>query len=638
MSGTYDRGRALLDVTSPLGPGALYITGLSARECISQPFDFQLTLLSEQATIDPNAVLNKPMSVVLRHDARPVRYFHGITQHFSADGTVTDRGLTVYRARLVPQLWFLSQTEDCRIFQKETMRQIVEKILREGSVKNVSFDLRSPQPEREYTTQFNESDLDFVSRLLQEDGAFYYFRHTQNDHSLVITDHNGTYGALPSSPLRFDSVSADDSVLTGWHRPHATAHGNMRMSDYDPTQPTATLSVTRNTVLSTAGAAARDVFRWPARSYDSGRITAMTRFRLEAAEASVSTMHGTGRCRDMSPGQYFILSKDPITDEADKGYVIQSVTHEAWDQTMLAGDGGTSYENKFTAFRDNLPWREPFSIPRPRMEGVHSALVIGPPSTEIHTDDLGRVKVRFFWEHRAEAHPDRAVWARVIYPWAGNGWGWQSTPRVGTEVAVAFMDGDPDRPVVLGGMYNGVDKPIYPKAEATKSGIRTRSSLKGGTSNFNELTFDDKKGSELIYVQAEKNMQTLVKNDQTLTVNHNRIKTIKHNETTKIGNDLTETIQKGNRTVKIEKGSDSLEVVLGNIAIKAVAGKIDITAMQSITLTVGDSSVKIDPAGVTIKGMTLKHEAGLMLDTKAPMTMMKTDGMMIVKAGLMLLN
>lgn len=638
MSGTWDRSRAMLDVKSVLGPSVFALTRLSARETISRPFDLQLTLLSTRPDIAPEAVLNTAMTVEVRHNGVPVRYFHGITQHFSADGTVLDRDLTVYRARLVPRLWFLSQTEDCRIFQKRTLREIVAQVVEESGLPGPSFNLRGTQSPREYTTQFNESDLDFVTRLLQEEGAFYYFNHTAADHELVITNHNGTFQTMPSSPLRFDSVSADDSVLTGWQRPHATTHGNVRMVDYDPTQPTRRLDEQQRTVLSTAGAAMRDVFRWPARSHDPQRIGAMTKYRLEAAEAAVSLMQGTGRCRDMSAGRRFVLNRDPITQGPAKEYVVQSVSHEAVDETMLAGDAGMSYENRFSAIPVALPWREPFSIPKPRMEGIYSAIVIGPPGTEIHTDDLGRVKVWFFWEHRREAHPDRAVWARVVYPWAGKGWGWQSTPRVGTEVAVAFMDGDPDRPVVLGGMYNGDDRPIYPKNEATKSGIRTRSSLKGGTANFNEMTFDDKKGSELIYVQAEKDMKTLVKNDQTLTVQNNRKKDVEADETTTIGNHLTETIKKGNRTVKIEKGNDSLQVVLGNIAIKADAGKIDINAMQSITLTVGNSSVKIDQMGVTVKGMILKHQADILFDTKATLTMMKTDAMMIVKAGIMMLN
>lgn len=243
------------------------------------------------------------------------------------------------------------------------------------------------------------------------------------------------------------------------------------------------------------------------------------------------------------------------------------------------------------------------------MHGVHAALVIGPQDTEIHTEDLGRVKVMFFWAHRREAHPDQAIWSRVIYPWAGNGWGYQSTPRVGTEVAVAFMDGDVDRPVVLGGMYNGDDRPIYPEAEKTKSGIRTRSSLKGGAGNFNELTFDDKKGDELIFARAEHDMRTLVKHNQFLTVENCRVKHIKVDETITIG---------GNRSTTINKGNDTLKIETGNLKIGTVLGKIDITAMQSITLKVGTSMIKIDQIGVTIEGIILTNKAHALSETKAP--------------------
>jgi len=282
------------------------------------------------------------------------------------------------------------------------------------------------------------------------------------------------------------------------------------------------------------------------------------------------------------------------------------------------------------------------------MDGIHTALVLGPQhgkdaqiksqdGEEIHTDSLGRVKVRFYWDHRADATGGQAVWARVVQPWAGKGWGAQFIPRVGTEVAVAFVDADPDRPIVIGGLYNGRDSPIFSDAEKTKSGFRTRSVLKGGKSNFSEFSFDDKSGQELVFLHAEKDLTTEVENDQTTTVKHDqtltvdncRVVTVKKDETIEITN---------NRSVTIDQGNDSLDVKMGNLSIKADAGKIDVQAMQSITLTVGANSVKIDQQGVTINGIMVKVAGQAMAEVGSPMTKVSGDGMLTLKGGIMMLN
>ncbi|MEJ0018293.1 MAG: type VI secretion system tip protein TssI/VgrG [Acetobacteraceae bacterium] len=274
-----------------------------------------------------------------------------------------------------------------------------------------------------------------------------------------------------------------------------------------------------------------------------------TRFQMEAAEALASVYDGVTRFGGMIPGAKFNVASRPASP-FDGSYVVRSTNHHASDDTWINQSGTQTSVVRFTAFPSAVTWREPMTTPRPRMDGVHTALVMGPQSAkggdiksqdgeEIHTDDLGRVKVRFYWDHRAEATGGDAIWARVIQPWAGNGWGAQFTPRVGTEVAVAFVDGDPDRPIVIGGLYNGRDKPIYTKADKTKLGFRSRSSLKGGSSEFNEFTFDDKKGNELVYVQAQKDHTTYVKHDQTLKIDNCRIVTVKQDETVDVQNNQT---------------------------------------------------------------------------------------------------
>jgi type VI secretion system secreted protein VgrG len=302
--------------------------------------------------------------------------------------------------------------------------------------------------------------------------------------------------------------------------------------------------------------------------------------------------------------------------------VVREITHFAEDDSgSRRGGGASSYSNSFAAFANTVPWRQPMATARPRMEGLHTAIVLGPSGEEIHTDDQGRIKIRFFWDWREDATADSSDWARVVQPWAGNQWGGQFIPRVGTEVAVAFMDADPDRPIVVGGFYNGNDKPIFPVAEKTKLGFRSRSVTKGGKEDFNEFSFDDKKGSEVVFLHAQKDMKTEVENDQTLTVDHDRTVTIKNNE-----------------TVTIKEGDQSTEVKLGDISVKVDVGSITMEAMQSITLKVGQSSVKIDQMGITISGMMIKIEGQVMTTVQGTMTTVKGDAMLTLSGGITMIG
>ena len=385
--------------------------------------------------------------------------------------------------------------------------------------------------------------------------------------------------------------------------------------------------------------------------------------------------------------------------------------HTVEDSTWISNEGTTSYRNEFEAFLATVNWRQPQVTPHPRMDGVYSALVLGPTTAagatinmqdgeEIYTDDLARVKVRFYWDWRAEATGSLSVWARVIQPWAGNGWGAQFLPRVGTEVAVAFVDGDPDRPIVVGGLYNGVSAPIYAKTDATKLGFRTRSSLKGSTSQFSELTFDDKSGSELIFIHAEKDMTTEVEHDEHLTVDNCRVVLVKVDEsitvqgkqtititkdhtfevtqgnykatidqgnstftvstgnhdakistgnstyTVSTGNhdlkvstgNLTTTVSTGNHSTKVSMGNHDLQVSLGNITVKAAVGSITMEATQGITLKVGGNSIAIDQTGVTIKGIMVTVAGDAMATLKSPLTTVKGDGMLTLKGGITMIN
>ncbi len=694
---SWTRSNASMAMTSPLGGDNLIPISLTAHEAISQPFQFDVVAVSQTGVIDPNALLNNPACVILQDSGNPVRYFHGIVRSVTSEGTLrSDTAIDafeMYRLVLVPRLWFLNQTTDCRVHEEMSAGDILQAMFTDASLTDLSGPPSSET--RQYTIQFNETDLRFATRLMEEEGWFYFFQHTASAHTLVIANQNSAFTAITDATLYIVGGGDDTFHLKDFSQSDMTVRGQMTLQDYEPVSPTSLIQSVQPTVLSTGGASSRDDFRWPAAvdytnesgtdpsanasdniQQDGTVVANRAKWEMEAAEAVATLFSGTCHFGGLVPGGTFTISSQPASSY-DNTYVVRSVTHHVSDDTWLNSNSVASYSNRFTAFLSSTTWRQPITTLRPYMGGIYTAQVMGPQSTaqstisvqsgeEIYTDDMARVKVRFYWDHRQESTGSNAVWARVIQPWAGKGWGVQFTPRVGTEVAVAFVDGDPDRPIVIGGLYNGAQAPIYLTTDKTKSGLRTRSTLSGSTSQFNELTFDDNSGNELIFVHAEKDMFTEIENNQTLTVDNCRIVTVKQNETVAIQNNQTitvtqdrsltvsngnstfdvgtgnhtVTIDKGNQSVTISKGNSTFEVSTGshtetidkgNYTINVTAGQMSVTAGQSLTLTVGQSSISLGPAGITISAPQINLTA---------QTMGKFDGgaMLTLKGGLAKIN
>ena len=624
----FDRSHSILQLTSPLGDDVLIPTAVSGHEAISQPFSYRVQIISEQANISPDSLLHMPGCIILRRDAEPARYFHGIFQEFAAAGQARP-DLFAYHAVLVPQFWLLSQTVDCRVFQEMTVRDILQQMFDDANVTPVDFRLYSQPQKRHYTVQFNETDLQFATRLLEESGYFYFFEHEAGQHTLVVTDNNDAFPDIPGASLRFDANITGEDVLTAWNRPTGTTHGKVTLKDYDPIQPSRNLQAQDEGDQDVSGASKRDVFIWPAATHDTKVVATRSQLMIQAAVASVAVVNGAGAFRPLVAGGTYILEQDPLTQEQNVKHVVRWMSFEAVDESWSTDGAPAFYANSFECFPATVTWRQPFSVDRPDMSGVHSAIVLGPKGQEIYTDDYGRVKVQFFWDYRKEATADKAIWARVVQPWAGNRWGWQFTPRIGSEVAVAFIDGDADRPVVLGGLYNGDQMPIFKESEKTKGGLRTRSTPHGGTSEFNEISFEDHKGQELVFLQAQRNLTTRVKHDQRLNVDRNR--------TVVIGNDESITVE-NNRTAEIAKGDDKLTIQQGDLSIEVSMGKATVTAMQLIELKVGSSTVRIDQTGVSISGTLIKINGDAMVSVEAPMTKVSGDANVTIQGGMVEIN
>lgn len=612
----------LMSLTLPAATPLVPIR-LVATETISALFRFEIDAVAA-TPVDPPSMLNNPVCLAVNHGGAVTRYFHGIVTEFGQIGRsgVVD---TLYRMVLAPQLTQTDMRIDCRLFFNKTVEDILRTVFSEAGVTNLAFRLYSAPTARVATAQYNETSLHFVTRLMEEEGWFYFFEHASDKHTLVVTNGNNGFTTIAGATVRFgDGATAD--MITAFRAPQALTHGKISLRDYDPDVTTKQLKADQNTILQHGGVTNRAVFHWPALTRETAQVTDRAKWRMEAAEAAVSLVNAEGAMASLVAGGKFKLA-DTAGDETQ--YVIQSIRHFAEEDARRAGTGGASYSNSLIAFANTVPWRQPMQTARPRMEGLHTAIVLAPEGEEIYTDDQGRIKIRFFWDWREDATADSSAWVRVVQPWAGNQWGGQFIPRINTEVAVAFMDADPDRPVVVGGFYNGTDKPIFPVAEKTKLGFRSRSSTSGGTDDFNEFSFDDKMGNEMVFLHAQKNMTTEVENDQNLSVDHDRSVTVKGKETVTI---------KGDRTHEVSEGNESLTVSMGNITVKADAGTITLQAMQSITLKVGSNTLVLSQSGIELKGMQIAIEGQTQAELKSPMVKVDGSAMLTLKGGVVMIN
>lgn len=627
-----DDKKSLLSITST-AESPLTAVRVVAHEAISELFRFEIEVVAAEA-VNATGMLNKPACLSVNHGGKTTRYFHGIVSEF---GVLEQSGSVdkLHRMILVPQLAHAAIQSDCRMFFNKTAEDILKTLFSEAGVTRTAFRLYSQPAPRKATAQFNETALHFATRLMEEEGWYYFFEHDEDSHTLVVTNDNNGFQTVPGEALRLGTGTTAD-MLTEFRKPETFAPGKVTVKDYDFDTPDKNLKMEQSTILKHGGTANRPVFHWPALTRDSGMAKNRARWRMEAAEAAVSLIGGECQHAGLVAGGKFKLR----TDAGEQVHVVQRITHRAEDVSERAGIvDGSHYKNSFFCLPNAVTWRQPMATARPRMEGLHTAKVLAPSGEEIHTDEQGRIKIRFFWDWREDATADNSEWVRVVQPWAGNQWGGQFIPRVDTEVAVAFMDADPDRPIVIGGLYNGDDKPIFPVAEKTKLGFRTRSVLKGGTDDFNELSFDDKKGKELLFLHAQKNMKTEVEVDQTLTVGHDQTITIENDRTLTInkGNQTT-LLKMGDQATKLEMGSQATELMLGDISVKCDLGSISMEAMQSITLKVGLSSVKIDQTGVTVTGMMVKIDGQVMTDVKGLMTTVKGTAMLQLGGGILMLG
>jgi type VI secretion system secreted protein VgrG len=654
----YSQEERLLEIKTTLGETELLLERFSGTEAVSAPFEFRCTLLSTLETVDLKSLLRTPATISLSLPDGTERPFHAIfrslTQAEEGEGTETERqtagisnpsrDLTVYTAVLVPKIWFLGLDADCKIFQNMSVPDIVEKVLTDSGIRDFQFRAplrdKSRYPDREYCVQYRESSLNFISRLLEEEGIFYFFEHTATKHTIVFADNSTILAPCPGQPSASYSfgqegwVESKQEGVINLERIEAAHVGKSTLTDYFFEKPTLNLRAN----LATDN---EEVFDYPGKYTTLEDGERYVRVRLEERETAQFVVNGSSICRAFRPGYNFKL-KNHYRADTNQEYFLTSVVHTAYDSTYRQDTGQShSYKNQFQAIPKSVPFRPQQQARKPVVRGPQPALVVGKAGEEIWVDKYGRVKVQFYWDRLGKKNENSSCWVRVAQIWAGKNWGWMTIPRIGQEVIVDFLEGDPDRPIITGRVYNADQMPPYAlPANQTQSGIKSRSSKSGGTQNFNEIRFEDLKDQEMLTVHAEKDMETTVEHDDTQTVQNNRTIKVDGTHTENIVKDTKITIEQGNHSLTLNQGNQSVTLDMGNQTTKLSMGNqttnLDLgqattEAMQSITLKVGANSIVIDQTGVTIKGIMITIEGEAITEVKG-------DAVLILKGGITMIN
>jgi type VI secretion system secreted protein VgrG len=666
-------------VKTDLGENVLLLRAFTGREEMSRLFRYQLELLSEDYAITPRDIVGQGITWSVNEFDKQPRFFHGLVSRFTAGGKQF-RGFRTYRAEVVPWLWFLTRTANCRIFQKMKVPDIIEAIFGDLGFSDYQLSLQKDYVKWEYCVQYRETAFNFVSRLMEHEGIFYYFRHEEGKHTLVLTDNAGGYADCVENEVKYSSGSLVMNHIASWEHQYEFRSGKWTQTDYNFETPSTNLLTNESTLVSLPNVSKYELFDYPGEYEIKGDGGTDSRVRMEEEETPYDVITGSSQCCTFTPGGKFTLEDHDCPAE-NNGYVVLAVHHSAIDRSYLKEAVGAEYSNTFTCLPDSAPFRPARITPKPVVQGTQPALVVGPKGEEIYVDKYGRIKVQFYWDRLGQKDENSSCWIRVTQPWAGKQWGAAFWPRIGQEVIVGFVEGDPDRPIVVGTVYNGEQMPPYTLPDnKTQSGVKTRSTLKGDATNFNELRFEDKKGSEEIYFHAEKDFNRVVENNDTLKVGSDQAddgsQTIEiykdRTETVKTGNEKitiehgnrtvtvsqgddkhevtqgkrdvivngndTHQIKQGNREVKIDMGNNSLKISMGNQTTKIDLGKSETEAMQSIELKVGQSSIKLDQTGVTIKGLMISIEGQVQTEMKGLITTVKGDAMLTVKGGITMIN
>ena len=581
---------------SPHGDDLKFHT-LDGSDELGRLFEFRIEALADSHSLSLKDMLGKPVTVRIEQQDQSTRYLNGIVARASLAGRRAER---YYGYELVvrPWLWLATRRSDCRIFQNKTVPEIVQEVLSTYGFPIENHLAESYVP-REYCVQYNETDAAFVSRLMEFEGIYYWFRHAEDTHTLMLSDAMSSHMALPGYETipyiaRDRTAIADEEHIDGWLPAQEVSVGKHQTTDYDYTKPRADLSSQKVDPRGHDHDSFAS-FEWPGGYRDDAPGAHYSRVRLEEQQAEHERASADTDVRGAAPGYLFTLAHCPRADQ-NREYLIVRCQYRFQENAYASDQGAEAvvHQTMMLVQPSSLPFRSPRETPRPRTNGPQTATVVGPPGEEIWTDQYGRVKLQFRWDRYGQSNQDSSCWVRVSSPWAGGGFGGVQIPRVGDEVVVDFLNGDPDEPIVTGRVYNGEKMPPWGlPGSATQSGLLSRSSPGGTTEHANAFRFEDKKGAEQLWMHAERNFDAETEADHTLSVGNNHTHTVGNDETMQVKNNRQRSVGQ-NETVNIGKnrvaqiGVDETHEVGGN-RTRTVGKKETVTIASDREATIGGS-------------------------------------------------
>jgi len=628
--------------TSAPGGSALYLTNLTGTEGLSRLFSFDLHLVSQEP-IDAESMIgqNAVVSIAVRDGARYINgYINYIVELDRSHKAVN------YSARIVPWMWFMNRSSNSRIFQNLSATDILRKVFdgfpkpRSGSYSVDLGGISGDVPSRAYCVQYRETDFNFVSRLMEEEGIFYFFEHEQSSLTLKLADSSSAHQPCPyQAQVDYRPVTGDlplEQVITSWSVAREIRSGRYKLASSHYQKPQESFPVEEPSAISVAGNADFDLYDYPgeyAKSFagagpdddasDSSKVIPqgqrLVKIRMEEEESRYVIASGASTCPTVTPGYHFALEDHPhgSPDNWNTDYLVVSVDHSA-SQPALWSD--LQEETKYVNSLNSIPLKNAFRPPRvtrkPFVQGPQTALVVGQPGAEIFTDKYGRVKVQFYWDREGTSDEKSSCWIRVAQIWAGKQWGAIQIPRVGQEVIVDFLEGDPDQPIITGRVYNAEQMPPYTLPDnQTRSTIKSRSSTDGSSDTYNEMRFEDKTGSEQLFLHAQKDMDTRVVNDSREWIGANRSLIVTTDQKESVGGNKNLSVT-GNHSEKIQGGHD---LQISGDQKASIGGGLYLQVGGDRQEQTGSNWAHSSGQTIYLKGgMTVVIEAGMELSLKGP--------------------
>ena len=633
----------IAQLTTPLGADKLVLTRFEGYEGLSKMFEYTVETLSTEQNIDFDKALGKNCHVELRSHEGVKRVFNGVL--VEADWFGVWQAQHAYRLVLRPWFWLLGRRSNCRVFKDKNVCDIIEDVFKDAGFSDYQFKAaRGDYPKIEYTVQYRETDLVFVSRLMEEWGLYFFHMHSTSKHQLILADSRSCHVAVEAGrgTIPFIELDGDDrhdrEHLSNWRSGRLFRTGKFALNEFDYMKPTADLKADTK-ADEKYEKSSLESYDYPGRYKDQDLGRKRSKVRLEAEQAADRRRHAAGDAPSLYPGGLMKLEKHASDDGQ---YLVVEARHHIKGQDYRSGGGGHGerYEGSYELQPVARPFRAPIVTPRPLVHGPQTALVVartGSKGEEIDVDEEGRIFVQFHWNRDKDRY---SLPVRVAQSWSGKQWGWQIIPRVGQEVVVEFLEGDPDQPLVVGTVYNKDYRyPYALPANKTMSGVKSRSTKTGSPSDYNELVFEDKKNEENIRMNAQRLHEVTVRMKETRTIGvDNKDSEVALDTTIEHGHEKR-TLKHGDRATLLQKGDDNLKLEMGDHNVKLelgdqnvdVAKNISIKADMGITITCGQSKITMTPASIKIESILISVEA-------QAMTQVKGSAMVTVKGGLVMIN